>query len=200
MTLYYKPLNYSDVDKLTNLLNQRPYVFNGHYDPKWHENIIKLPSKWLTDSLYFIPGIWNDDELIAAIILKESASSPSWAWGHWVTKQGSTSLMYTSEGVEIFREADRQIFDEMEINRNLNRFYLSYKLADEPSNNLKNAGMSDRMFTWMNRMNYRVSKYKFYTDSIINAGEVPKYQYQKELLGNKTWPFRTAIRIGFLIE
>jgi len=107
--------------------------------------------------------------------------------------------MYTSEGVKIFREADSKIFDEMEVNRKLNRFYLSYRASDN-SDNLKNAGMSDRMFTWMNRMKYRVSRYKFYTDSIVEAGQLPKYQYQKELLGNKTWPFKTAIRIGFLVE
>jgi len=199
MTLIYKPLTLDDCDNLTNLIDNRPFVFNGHYDKEWHESIVKLPAKWLSNPLYFIPGIWNDDELIAAIVLKENPNYPSWAWGHWVTKEGSVSLMYTSEGVKIFREADSKIFDEMEVNRKLNRFYLSYRASDN-SDNLKNAGMSDRMFTWMNRMKYRVSRYKFYTDSIVEAGQLPKYQYQKELLGNKTWPFKTAIRIGFLVE
>ena len=199
MPLSYRPLTLNDYDDLIDIINERPYVFNGHYDADWHSSIIKQPQTWLTDPLFFIPSIWYNQELIAAIILKENYSSPSWTWGHWVTKQGSPSLMYTTEGVNVFREADRQIFNEMEINRKLNRFYVAYKIDSNSSDNLKNAGMSDRIFAWMNRMNYRVSKYKFYTDSIIFAGEIPKYQYQKDLIGNKIWPFDIAIKIGFLI-
>jgi len=52
----------------------------------------------------------------------------------------------------------------------------------------------------MGRNNYRVSRYKFYTDCTVEAGQTANYSYQRELLANKVWPFKTAIRIGFLIE
>lgn len=200
MKLTYRPLNINDSEQFISLLNERPHLFNGYHDPEWHKAILNVAPKWLEDPLWFIPSIWADDQLIAAICLKESASSPSWTWGHWVTKQGSPSLMYTKDGVNIFKEADKQIFNEMENKRKLNRIYLSYRVYTDANNNLKNAGMSDRMFAWMSRNNYRVARYKFFTDCIVDENTMPKYNYQKELLAYRTWPFKTALRIGFLSE
>jgi hypothetical protein len=200
MKLSYKPLTINECDQFIDLLKSRPHVFNGYHDPEWFKTILTAVPKWFKNPLYFLPSIWADGDLIATIILKESANSPSWAWGHWVTKIGSPALMYTTDGVNIFREADRQIFDEMEVNRNLNRMMLSYRYEDQVGDRLKNAGMSDRMFAWMSRNNYRVARYKFYTDCTVEANKEAKYTYQRELLGNRTWPFKTAVRIGFLPE
>jgi hypothetical protein len=200
MKLTYRPLTINECDQFIDLLKERPYVFNGHHDPEWFKSVLDSVPKWFKNPLYFLPSIWADGDLIATIILKESSNAPSWSWGHWVTKVGSPALMYTTEGVNIFREADRQIFDEMEVNRKLNRMMLSYRVNDGAGNQLKNVGMSDRMFAWMSRNNYRVARYKFYTDCTVEAGHTANYQYQKELLGNRSWPFKTAIRIGFLLE
>jgi len=169
MKLTYRPLDINDCDQFIDLLTERPYLFNGHYDPDWHKAILERAPKWFKDPLYFFPG-------------------------------GFLTTMYSNEGVKVFKLTDQEIFDEMEIRRKLNRFYLSYRVFDENSQSLKNTGMSDRIFAWMGRNNYRVSRYKFYTDCTVEAGQTANYSYQRELLANKVWPFKTAIRIGFLIE
>ncbi len=200
MKLTYRPLDINDCDQFIDLLTERPYLFNGHYDPDWHKAILERAPKWFKDPLYFFPGVWADGNLIGVLVAKESSGSPSWAWGHWISRQGFLTTMYSNEGVKVFKLTDQEIFDEMEIRRKLNRFYLSYRVFDENSQSLKNTGMSDRIFAWMGRNNYRVSRYKFYTDCTVEAGQTAKYSYQRELLANKVWPFKTAIRIGFLIE
>ncbi len=200
MNLSFKPLTINDCDQLIELINQRPHVFNGYHDPDWHKSIIETVPSWFQDPLYFLPAIWKDGNIVLALVIKESPTTPSWAWGHWISRHDSARIMYTTEGVEMFRETDRQIFDEMEINRKLNRMMLSYRIYDSETNHLKNAGMSDRMFEWMRRHNYRVSNYKFYTDCEVEANTEAKYPYQRALLGNRTWPFKTAIRLGMLIQ
>jgi hypothetical protein len=162
--------------------------------------MLNLVPKWLSDPLWYFPAIWNNDVLIGAMLAKESSGNPSWSFGHWVSKGNLITTLASEQGVQILRLADKEIFDEMEIKRKLNRIYVSYRFYDNQNPNVKNIGMSDRLFTWMTRNNYRVARYKFFTDCIVDAGESPKYAYQKELLGNTVWPFKTAVRIGFLVE
>lgn len=197
MKLSYRPLTINDCDELIDLLKERPYLFNGHHDPEWHKTILELAPKWFKNSLYFIPGVWADNRLIGTLIAKESSNSPSWAWGHWISRAGFLTNMYSDEGVKIFKQTDHEIFEEMEVRRKLNRIVLSYKISGDDKN-LKNAGMSDRIFAWMGRNNFRVARYKFYTDCIIEPGTLPKYQYQQDLIGNRTWPFSIAVRTGML--
>jgi hypothetical protein len=197
MKLSYRPLTINDCDELIDLLKERPYLFNGHHDPEWHKTILELAPKWFKNSLYFIPGVWADNRLIGTLIAKESSNSPSWAWGHWISRAGFLTTMYSDEGVKIFKQTDHEIFEEMEVRRKLNRIVLSYKISGDDKN-LKNAGMSDRIFAWMGRNNFRVARYKFYTDCIIEPGTLPKYQYQQDLIGNRTWPFSIAVRTGML--
>lgn len=197
MKLSYRPLDINDCDQFIDLVKERPYLFNGYQDPDWHKTILERAPKWFKDPLYFFPGLWVDGRLLGTIVAKEFSTSPSWAWGHWVGRQGFVGTMYSPEGVKIFKLADKEIFDEMEHRRKLNRFFLSYRVLDDKLH-LKNAGMSDRIFAWMGRNNFRIANYKFYTDCEVEEGQEPKYSYQKELLGNRTWPFKTAIRVGML--
>jgi hypothetical protein len=200
MNLSYRPLDINDCEQLIDLLKERPYLFNGYHDPEWNKKILEIAPKWFEDPLYHFPALWVDGRLLGAIIAKESASSPSWTWGHWVGRSGFVTTMYSEEGVKIFKHADNEIFDEMEVRRKLNRFFVSYRYNDSEKSHSKNAGMSDRMFAWMSRNNFRVSQYKFYTDCEVEAGQTAKYAYQRELLGNQSWPFKTVIRLGMLIE
>lgn len=197
MKLSYRPLTINDCDEFIDLMKERPYLFNGHHDPEWHKTILELAPKWFKNPLYFFPGLWVDGRLLGTIVAKESSTSPSWAWGHWVGRPGFVGTMYSDEGVKIFKHADQEIFDEMEVRRKLNRIMLSYRMSDD-KNHLKNVGMSDRIFAWMGRNNFRFARYKFYTDCTIEPGTLPKYQYQQDLVGNRTWPFTVAVRIGML--
>ena len=200
MKVTYRPLTINDCDQFIDLMKERPYLFNGYHDPDWHKTILNIAPKWFEDPLYFFPGLWIDGKLLGTIVAKESASSPSWAWGHWVGRAGFVGTIYSEEGVKVFKHADQEIFDEMEVKRKLNRLFVSYRLDDRNGTSLKNAGMSDRIFAWMGRNNFRVARYKFYTDCEVEPGEEAKYSYQKELLGNRVWPFKVAVRLGMLIQ
>ena len=39
-----------------------------------------------------------------------------------------------------------------------------------------------------------MSKYVFATDCIIEPNTMPKYEYQKNLILNRTWPIKIGIR------
>ena len=196
-----RPLTVNDYEELVSLMKSRPYTFNGYTDKKLQDtinyNIEQEVYSWLNDPLYYIPAIFVDGKLFGAMICKEFENSPCWTWGYWVN-YGNLPDVMSVEILKSFREWDRALFDEMEINRKLNRFFVCFRTADKDG--LKSTGMSERLFQWMGRQNYRVARYKFITDCIIEADTLPKYEYQKNLLTNRSWPFDVAIRLGVLIE
>ena len=196
-----RPLNINDCDQLLKLMKARPYTFNGYTDDQLkftidYEIDKNVPS-YFNDPLYYMPGIFVDGRLFGALICKEFSNSPSWTWGYWIS-DGHHEKMYTVEGAKAFRQWDQILFDEMEINRKLNRFFIVYENRND--NTLKSAGFSERLFTWMGRQGYRVSKYQFITDCEIESNTEPKYEYQKQLLTNRTWSIPLSIRMGILIE
>lgn len=199
MNIYYKALDYKDKDQLRELLEMRPHVFNGYTDDKFKDFMLGNVDEFFNDSSYFMPGVWADDKLIGTLIAKESAGSPSWVWGHWVSRPNTTSIIYSADGNRVFKQTDQELFNEMETRRGLNRFFVAYK-ASEDNTHLKNTGMSDRLFTLMSRLNFRVSRYKFITDCEVEAGEEAKYAYQRAILGDRIWPFKVAVRMGVLIQ
>lgn len=198
MTIYYRPLNYQDKNQFIELIQLRPQVFNGYTDDTFKDFMLDHIDEFLDNHLYFMPGIWDDDTLIGTLVAREAETSPSWVWGHWVRRPYTTSLIYNQEGNKVFKQADQALFDEMEIKRGLNRFFVAYKTSED-DNHLKNTGMSDRLFTLFGRLNFRVANYKFITDCEVEAGQEAKYGYQRAILGNRIWPFKTAIRMGVLI-
>ena len=199
MEVSFRPLTINDYDVLSELLQQRPYVFNGYTDESFKKSIFELVGEWLTNPYYYLPSFFIDGVYYGSIVCKESNTAPSWAWCHWVTRPGWASKMYTPEGVAAWRRADQELFNEMEINRKLNRIFLSYRVFENESTHLKNAGMSDRMFAWMSRQGFRISKYRFIDDCFVEANEEAKYPYQRALLSDRTWPFKTVVRMGVLI-
>jgi len=198
--MHYRPLTIKDKSQLIELLSLRPQVFNGYADDNYKEFIISKVDEFFTDRTYYLPGIWDDDKLLGTMIAKESIGSPSWVWGHWVRRLDASQKLYTAEGINILKQADVEIFNEMEINRKLNRFFVAYKIDIQENNTLKNAGMSDRLFNRMSKSNFRVAKYKFMTDCVVKAGTEAKYGYQRAILADRIWPFDVAIRMGVLFE
>jgi hypothetical protein len=199
MNITYRPLETKDLDSLINLIKLRPHVFNGYSDKELESSILDQVPVWLDNPLYYVPGIFMDNQLCTSVVLKESEHSPSWTWGYWISRPGTVGQWYTSEGVNAFKEADTNIFNEMETNRKLKRIFLSYRTEGE-GEHLKSAGMSERMFRWMSRQGYRSSNYTFVDDCVVEPNQEAKYSYQRAILGNRTWPFKTTIRIGFLIQ
>jgi hypothetical protein len=193
----YRPLTINDCDQLIDVVKSRPYIFNDYTDDDFQKTIVDIVPIWFTNPLFYVPGVFIDGVLTGAMVVKESASSPVWTWGHWVQAPGHVTRMYSDEGVRAFKEMNTMVFDEMEINRKLNRIYVAYNMS-EGNSGLKIAGMSDRMLPWMRRQGFRIANYKFYTDCIVEPGTLPKYPYQQELILNRSWPIKIAIRIGML--
>ena len=196
-----RPLNLNDCEQLIKLIKSRPETFNGYTDDQLkhrvEHDIEKIIPLYFVDPLYYIPGIFVDGKLFGALICKEFSNAPCWSWGYWIS-DGHHEKMYTTEGAKAFRAWDQILFDEMEINRKLNRFFIVYENRND--NTLKSTGFGERLFTWMGRQGYRVSKYQFMTDCEIEPNTEPKYEYQKQLLTNRTWPIPLSVRMGILIK
>jgi hypothetical protein len=100
---------------------------------------------------------------------------------------------------------DTLLFDEMENNRHLNRFFVLYSKINPETRTLAgtglhSTGLSARLFALMNQFNFRVSRYNFFTDCHIPANTLAKYSYQRYIQANKTYPVDTEIRMGVLID
>jgi hypothetical protein len=194
-----RPLNIDDCDQLIQLMKSRSSTFNGYTDQELqhqfaHDIDITVPY-YFTNPLYYIPGVFVDGKLSVAVICKEFSNSPCWAWGYWLS-DGRNNLMHTKEGVMALKQWDQTLFDEMEVSRKLNRFFLVYE--NRYNNTVKSTGFDERLFTWMGRQGYRVSNYQFITDCELEPNTEPKYEYQKQLLSNRTWPIPLRIRMGVL--
>jgi len=44
------------------------------------------------------------------------------------------------------------------------------------------------------------SRYKVYDDVLIPAQSMPKYEYQKQIIGNREWPIDLSIKMCVLIQ
>lgn len=201
MTVTSKVLEKSNQEQLLQLVNARLMTFNnGFQDNEFKINWPKIVNGWFDSPLCYMVGMFDNEELLGSMIALESAHSPSWSWVYWIS---STDNIYETfiqgDGLESLRQADKLIFDEMEINRGLNRFFVhnGYKSKDF---GIKTTGMNSRLLAIMKRYNFRVSNYHLITDCIIPAGEMAKYSYQRELHGNRTWPMDTEIKMAVLIK
>jgi peptidoglycan/LPS O-acetylase OafA/YrhL len=50
------------------------------------------------------------------------------------------------------------------------------------------------------RFNLSTSRYEVYDDAFIPADSMPKYEYQKQVIGNRAWPISLAIKMCVLIK
>ena len=187
-----------DFNALLELVLQRPQTLNGYTDEQFQKSIPILITNWLHDPLCFAVGMFSDDTLDGAMIALESQYSPSWTWVYWISKPGLfTQYVKNNDTATVFKNADTLLFDEMEVQRKLNRFFVSYRSSNV---GLKGTGMSPRLFEIMKRYDSRVARYQFITDCVIPANQEAKYAYQREIQGNRTWPDETEIRLGVLVK
>ena len=200
-----RQLNSSDTDAFVALVKSRPQTFMGFSDDMFQQSIIEHLPSWHSDPLCFCIGIFDDAEMTGAIVAIESQYSPSWTWAYWVSKVGLVGTIFDNlspnpaEGIKTFREVDRLLFDEMDTKRGLTRFFIAY--PDIPSSNaLRSARSADRFFTFMKRINLSTTRYEVYEDTLVTANSLPKYDYQRQVIGNRVWPIDIAIKMCVLIN
>jgi hypothetical protein len=200
-----RQLNSSDTDAFIALVKTRPQTFTGFSDDAFQESITVNILNWLSDPLCFCIGVFNDAEMTGAMVAIESQYSPSWTWAYWVSKVGMVGAIFDKnsanpgEGIKTFRELDKLLFDEMETKRGLTRFFLA--LRDIPSSTaLRSSRSADRFWTVTKRLNLFTSRYEIYDDVFIPADSMPKYEYQKQIIGNRTWPIDLAIKMCVLLK
>jgi hypothetical protein len=201
--LTIKKLNSSDADALVALVKSRPQTFIGYNDNSFSESIIIHSQLWLSDPMCFCLGLYDDNEMILAIVTIESPHSPSWTWAYWIAKsdwmRGLRGYGENQSLRMIWQEIDTLLFDEMETKRGLNRFYFAYRDNDS-TNSLRSARSGDRWFTYLKKNFKYISRYAVCDDAVITADSMPKYDYQKKILGNRTWPFDLIIKCCVLVN
>ena len=200
-----RELNSSDTDVFVTLVKNRPQTFMGYNDDAFQQSVITNIPSWLADPLCFSIGLFKDNEIIGAMVAIESPHSPSWTWAYWVGQAGAVGiglneiLLDREETLQTMRDVDKFLFDEMEKKRGLNRFYIALK--DVPSSTaLRSSRSSDRLLTFMKKFNLSTSRYEVYDDAFIPADSMPKYEYQKQVIGNRAWPIDLAIKLCVLIK
>lgn len=200
-----RQLNSSDADAFAALVKSRPQTFMGYSDDMFQQSIIGHLPSWLSDPLCFCIGVFDDAEMTGAMVAIESPHSPSWTWAYWVSKVGLVGTIFDNlspnpnEGIKTFRALDKFLFDEMETKRGLTRFFIAYQ--DNPtSQNLKSARSADRFLTFMQKIRLSSLRYQVFTDTTVPANILPKYDYQKQIIGNRVWPIDIAIKMCVLIK
>lgn len=184
-----KLLNKSNTDELMELMNKRPEVFNGYTDDEYKMYLNKNIPEMMDDPLFFNIGFYSDNQLSGCMILREFTGSPAWCIAHLLFDKGNNIV--SREFIQAVQDLDKIIFDEMEVKRKLNRFHFAYRATDTSARSL---GSADRLFNLSSKFkNSRMGQYVFATDCIIEPNTMPKYEYQKNLILNRTWP----IKIGF---
>ena len=200
-----RQLNSSDEAAFIALVKTRPQTFMGYSDDAFQESITVNIPNWLSNPLCFCIGVFDDAEMTGAMVAIESPYSPSWTWAYWVSKVGMIGTIFDKnsanpdEGIKTFRELDKLLFNEMETKRGLTRFFVAYPHISS-SNALRSSKSADRFWTFMKRLNLFTSRYEIYEDALISAESMPKYEYQKQIIGNRSWPIDLAIKMCVLIE
>ena len=89
---------------------------------------------------------------------------------------------------EAFRECIRALLGES-LRRELYRFYYAVGRRNLPAQRF------DRM-TVMQRLVPELRQWDFYTEGLIPAGTSAKYEYQRNMVGNRIYPFDLIIRVA----
>jgi hypothetical protein len=201
MIISYRPLTIDDADQVISIIEQRPEVFMGYTDDYFKNSLISQIPEILKDPYYFNMGFFVDGELTGAGIMKEFVNTPAWCWAYWLVKKATLQRWLNPENLPQFREVmnsmDVALFDEMEKNRKLNRFFFA-SLMDGSNNKLRTANTIESYERVMQLINRgwcpsRVSRYQFFNDSIVEPYELPKYSYQQDIIGFRSWPIKIRI-------
>jgi|688.fasta_scaffold06744_25 hypothetical protein len=193
-----KILQKEDQSILKNLFVKNPQVFNGYTDHQYQDYLIQSTETMLNDKLFFNVGIFNKNNLVGAIILKEFSTAPAWCWAHHLFENRGF-LINNTEMIDMFKDIDQIIFDEMENKRKLNRWHFAYNAEHL---GVRSIGGIDRLLRFSKnfKKDYNLSKYHYITEHVLESNSIPKYDYQKNMILNRSWPIRIGFRTAFKIE
>lgn len=197
--LNIKILQNEDQDNLKNLFLKNPQVFNGYTDSQYRNYLLESTETMLNDKLFFNVGIFNKNNLVGAIILKEFSTAPAWCWAHHLFENQGFFLDNWKGLINLISELDKIIFNEMENNRNLNRWHFAYNAEQS---GIRSVGGVERLLKFGQAQNIsnNMSKYHFETECVLEPNCIPKYAYQKNMILNRTWPIKIGIRTAFKIR
>jgi hypothetical protein len=205
--LTLQQLTVDDHDAVQAIVHERPEVFNGYSDEQ-HKKLLaeNIGEQILSNPLFFNLGLYQDGKLIAAGFTKEMTTQPAWVWGYWIAMKGSFgSIIKNKDDIADFnslmRDLDTVMFEEMEDRRKLNRFYIAYPYKSKDANGLRSAGLGDRLVGFLSRTSNeerRINRYKFFTDCVVEPNTMPRYPYQQQLIGDRTYPIKLGIRMACL--
>ena len=198
MPIIYRSLTIEDKDQLIELFESNPTVYYKYTDDQFRRNFKELLEEELNNPLCFFPSIFVDDKLCTTLFLKESADAPSWIFTYYMLR-GAQTIIWRPEYLDAFVELDKDLTNEMIIKRKLNRMYIVYPYEEKLT--IGTIGGPERLYKYLQKLrNYEsiYSKIELYTECIVKANTLPKYPYQQRLIGERTWPFDLAIRIGMV--
>ena len=188
-----------DHNGLVSLFKSNPTTFVGYTDSTIESTMMEKLPDLLNDPLFFTLVTVVDDEIIGAFITKEFEFQPCWTWGYWVNKPGKLTKLWLEDGFNMIRSINDQLFDEMETRRGLTRFFWSFPRYPDQTG-IRTAGSGERWLASNVGVKYmpRGRNYTYFDDCFIPAGQIPRYPYQKAIIGNRVWPMDIQIRMGVL--
>lgn len=195
----YRPLTLADKEQLLEVFELNPIVYYKHTDTDFKNTFAKILEEELANPLCFFPGIFVDGKLYSVVFLKEVVDAPAWIFAHYMFRPSNFTTFIQPEYIDAAIELDQAITNEMIIKRQLNRMYFVFPY-DETST-VKSIGSMDRLYRYIQKVRQYesfYSKINLYTDCVIKANTIPKYTYQQKIIGDRTWPFDLAIRIGMV--
>ena len=202
--LTFRELTLSDTEQAIDIVNSRPDVFMGYSDEAFKTDMITSLPLVIENPSCFNIGIFEEGRLIGFCIMKEVLTQPAWVWGHWILRKADQAKIISLESFKLLEKAGNMLFEEMEQRRGLRIFYVAYRYNGDSVNDLRSIHSGDRVLEFIaKRPQYggvRLTKYKFYTDSLIPANTMPQYSYQQAILGDRTWPMDLGIRMAMLAD
>lgn len=194
-----KILQSEDQDILKNLFFKNPQIFNGYTDKEYRNHLVNSVETILNDKLFFNIGIFNKNELAGVVILKEFSTAPAWCWAHHLFEYNGFFLDNWKGLINLISKMDEIIFTEMEDKRKLNRWHFAYN-AEQTG--MRSVGGIERLlqFGQKHQIQSRMSKYHFITEFILEPNCMPKYDYQKNMILNRSWPIKIGMRTAFKIQ
>lgn len=125
------------------------------------------------------------------------------------------NVLYSTLGIKIWNGMPSWSLTNIKTNRDVCGLYFNIEKngLSDCMNNAITYAENLNIFTYYNIQNHRkqnISKniwincpmisnrYEYYTDTIIKKNTMPSYDYQRNLMGNRTWPVDIIIRKGEL--
>jgi hypothetical protein len=165
------------------------------------ENIPSMLENMANDSLFVILLTIVNDEIIGVCIMKEWEFQPCWNWCYWDFAPGKLTAIWLEQGFTVLKLLDHHVFEEMETNRGLRRWFFSHAVhGDSKALGIRTAGNWERFISagYLRKYNLRSHNYTYFDDSIISAGTQGKYPYQRAIMLDTTYSCDIRIRVGIL--